>query len=179
MGPLSLLITSTWKSFLGNKRAPSTRWLILAFTSIVFIAAAWLSGHGVCEALVECLGPTTVEMMPLPEGCVQTNEAPAAQTMKIVEMQKNFYHLALQKVIVCRTPHRFPASEPDFSETAFSQAVRRSGCRYMSGVAVSGSSLDSEPMDLSATQLEVKCGADFSLRRASARQFRMSDRCPA
>ncbi len=94
--------------------------------TILIVAGLWIGGpFGATQALGEYLHPTTVEMMPLPDGCVPTNETPPANLMRIVEHQKNVYHLALQKVIVCRTARKFPHIEPDFTEAAFSKETRK------------------------------------------------------
>jgi hypothetical protein len=86
----------------------------------------WVSKpYGATQALGECLRPTTVEMMPLPDGCIQTHETPPVNLMRIVEYQRNFYHLALQTVVVCRTARRLPQSEPGFTEAAFSEEIRK------------------------------------------------------
>jgi hypothetical protein len=77
------------------------------------------------RTLGECIRPTTVEMMPLPKGCVPTTEAPPANLMRIVDRQEGFYRLTRQKLVVCTTASRLPSGEPDFSEAAFAEDVRR------------------------------------------------------
>jgi len=94
--------------------------------AMFLVVALWVGGPlGATQALGEYLRPTTVEMMPLPDGCVPVNEAPASNAVRIVEHQRNVYHLALQKVVVCRTARRFPHLEPDFTELAFSPETRK------------------------------------------------------
>ena len=63
--------------------------------------------------------------MPLPADCVPSNEAPSPEALRIVQCQKSFYRLALQEVVVCRTPRKFPNIEPDFTEQVFDQSTRR------------------------------------------------------
>jgi len=108
---------------------------------------------GVTQALGEYLWPTTVKLMPLPSDCVPTNEASSPEALRIVEYQRNFYRLSLQKMVVCRTPRKFPEMEPDFTEQAFDQNTRRRwlplyvGCcsyQYRRHVAVVIAQLDEE-----------------------------------
>lgn len=47
------------------------------------------------------------------------------RSLRIVQCQKSFYRLALQEVVVCRTPRKFPNIEPDFTEQVFDQSTRR------------------------------------------------------
>ena len=94
--------------------------------AILLAAALWTwVPNSVKHALSESLRPTTVEMMPLPDGCAVSNEAPPSNLMRIVEYQKTFYHLALQKVVVCRSAKRFTQAEPTFTEEAFGEDVRK------------------------------------------------------
>jgi len=97
--------------------------MVVALFAIIVL---WMSEpYGVTQALGDCVRPTTVTMMPLPEGCVQTSEVPPARLMQIVESQRAFYDLALQDVVVCRSPRRFPQDESAFLELAFSEEVRK------------------------------------------------------
>jgi len=100
--------------------------ILAAPPAVCLLVALWaMSVPGAPQALRECLRATTVEMMPLPEGCAPTDETPPASLMRVVEQQRDFYHLTLQRLILCRTPRRFPQSEPSFAETAFDAATRR------------------------------------------------------
>jgi hypothetical protein len=93
-----------------SRKAKLGLWATIA--AVLVIAMLWIGRlFDAAQALEEYLRPTTVEMMPLPEGCIQTNEAPPPDLMRIVENQENIYHLTLQKVVVCRSTHRFPAFE--------------------------------------------------------------------
>jgi hypothetical protein len=81
-------------------------------TVIVFSALVlWFVSPLDYRVLLEALRPTTVEMLPIPDGCVATDAAPPPTLMKVVEQQKSFYHLKLQKVVVCKTTTRL---SPDF-----------------------------------------------------------------
>jgi hypothetical protein len=66
------------------------------------------------QALGEYLRPTTIEGTYLPQGCTQTSETPPSDLMRIVENQESLYHLALQKVVVCRTTYRLLGFEQRF-----------------------------------------------------------------
>src|ERR1035441_8285576 len=89
-------------------------------------AVVWTSElRRVVRILGECLRPTTVEMMPLPKGCIPTTAAPPANLMWIVDSQESLYHLTRQKLVVCITALCLPRIEPDFSEAAFDQEVRK------------------------------------------------------
>ncbi len=103
------------------------KWVLLA-TALTVLAATvlWISTpYSAKQAVGECFRPTTLKMMPLPDGCVQTDETPPANLMRIVEYQRAFYHLTLQRVVVCRTSRRFPQSEPGFAHAAFSDEIRK------------------------------------------------------
>src|ERR1700722_2007229 len=76
------------------------------------------------QALADLAVPRTLEMMPLPEGCVVANEPPPPNLVRMVEYRRDFYRLTLQKMVVCKTPHRFPQSEPDFTNAAFGEEIR-------------------------------------------------------
>jgi hypothetical protein len=75
-----------------------------AFILMSVVSVSILGRHSV--VLRECFRPTTVEMVPLPTGCVQTMEAPPSDLVRLLNQQKDFYHLKLQKTIVCRTQTR-------------------------------------------------------------------------
>lgn len=85
---------------------------------------AWIP-NSIKQTLTDSLGPTTVEIMPLRDGCAVSNEVPPSGLMRIVEYQREFYHLTLQKVVVCRSAKRFTQAEPTFAEEAFSEDTRR------------------------------------------------------
>ena len=99
-------------------------WIALVMVTLGF-AFLWGGPFGVTQALGEYLWPTTVKLMPLPSDCVPSNEAPSPEALRIVEYQRSFYRLSLQKMVVCRTPRKFPEMEPDFTEQAFDQNTRR------------------------------------------------------
>jgi hypothetical protein len=102
-------------------------WAVCASISmVVVIAALWVGRHpGVTRGLSQYFNRTTVEMMPLHDGCNSTNDTPPASLMRIVREQEAFYHLTLQRVIVCRTAHSPPVFEPDFTGAVFSEQVRK------------------------------------------------------
>jgi len=70
--------------------------------------------------------PTTdvVELMPLPKGCRETEERPPAELMRIVELQRSYYHLVSQKAIACKVPYRVSMDEEQFRKQAFSEEIR-------------------------------------------------------
>jgi hypothetical protein len=107
-----------------SKKGRIGTWTAIATLFAIFVL--WISEpYGAMQALGECLRPTTLTMIPLPEGCEQTSEVPPANLMRIVEYQRAFYHLTLQRLVVCRSPRRYPQNEPTFSELAFSEKVRK------------------------------------------------------
>jgi len=79
---------------------------VAALAVVVAGATCILAPSSARRALGECLRPATVEAIPLPAGCIPTNEAPPARAMAIVETERSHYHLRLQKVLVCRTATR-------------------------------------------------------------------------
>ena len=89
------------------------------------LALLWGGSLGVTQAMGEYLWPTTVKLMPLPQDCVLSEEAPSPETLRIVEYQRSFYRLAIQKIVVCRTPRKLPTMEPDFTVQVFDQSTRR------------------------------------------------------
>lgn len=99
-------------------------WIALVIITLG-LALLWGGSLGVTQATGEYLWPTTVRLMPLPSDCVPSEEAPSPETLRIVEYQKSFYRLALQRIIVCRTPRKLPAMEPDFTDQVFDQSTRR------------------------------------------------------
>jgi hypothetical protein len=103
-----------------RRRAMLGLWAAIATMWFVFVlwAARLLD---VPQALVEYLRPTTVEAMYLPQGCIQTNETPPLDLMRIVEDQKNLYDLALQKVVVCRSARRLLGFERRFMGFRFGE----------------------------------------------------------
>ena len=42
-----------------------------------------------------------------------------------LERKCGFYQLALQEMVVCRTPRKLPNIEPDFTEQVFDQSTRK------------------------------------------------------
>lgn len=76
-------------------------------TITLYLALLWGGPLGVTPALGEYLWP------PLPEA------------LRIVEYQRSFYRLLLQKIVVCRTARVFPQTEPDFTEQVFDQNTRK------------------------------------------------------
>jgi hypothetical protein len=100
--------------------------LAVIFLVLVVVAVLWIvRPYGATQAVAEYFRSTTVQMMPLPEGCVPTNETPPSNLTRIVEDERRFYRLSLQKVIVCRSNRRFPQTEPDFTNAAFSEETRK------------------------------------------------------
>lgn len=82
--------------------------------SAMAIAAAWLVvARGTMHAILECMRPTSVVLLSLPDACVPTNEVPPARLTQIIEQQRDSYHLALQKVTVCRTNESARILAPD------------------------------------------------------------------
>lgn len=84
-------------------------------------------------ALVEYFRPTTVEMMPLPAGCVATSERPSIADMSDLPSEEKFYGLTVQMVSVCKLNHPLPQIEPDFSETVFSPETLRKWLQLYEG----------------------------------------------
>ena len=79
-------------------------WITLtAFLGVVF-ATLLLTPRFTAtrEALLECLRPTTVKLIPLPATCVPTDLAPPPDLLRIVEYQRRHYRLLVQQVVVCR-----------------------------------------------------------------------------
>jgi hypothetical protein len=52
-------------------------------------------------------------------------ETPSPEALRIVEYQRSFYRLALQEIVVCRTPRKLATMEPDFTEQVFDASTRR------------------------------------------------------
>ena len=103
-----------------------SRWVRIALVVITLgLALLWSGSIGVIQATGEYLWPTTVQLMPLPADCVPSNEAPSPEALRIVQYEKSFYQLALQEMVVCRTPRKLPNIEPDFTEQVFDQSTRR------------------------------------------------------
>ncbi len=90
---------------------------------IVLVAPVLLIGRlpNAAQAVAEYLRPTTVEGMVLPLGCAVTNEAPPQDLMRIVRDQENLHHLALQKVVVCRSSRRLLGLEQRFAGLPFGE----------------------------------------------------------
>ena len=85
------------------------------------VAVSWIGGLlDLPQALGEYVRPTTVEGGFLPKGCIQTNEISPPDLMRIVENQRNLYHLALQKVVVCKSSYRLLGFEARFVGLTFS-----------------------------------------------------------
>lgn len=78
----------------------------------------------VIQAVGEYLWPTTIKFMPLPSDCIPSNQSPSPEALRIVEYQRSFYQLSLQKIVVCRTPRKFPGTEPDFTDDVFDRNTR-------------------------------------------------------
>jgi hypothetical protein len=99
---------------------------LLGVGLVVSISVVWLSGSLVLtQALIDIVVPRAVKMMPLPEGCALANEPPPPSLMRMIGFQRDYYRLTLQNVVVCRTPHRFPLSEPDFTNAVFGEETRK------------------------------------------------------
>jgi|ERR1700733_13065645 hypothetical protein len=102
------------------------KWVWITLATVTLAIALIARGQlGITQALSEYSWPTTVELMPLPADCVPSNETPSSEALRIVEFQRSFYRLNFQKIAVCRTPHRFPEGEPDFTERVFDSRTRR------------------------------------------------------
>lgn len=103
-----------------------SKWLWIALVIITLGSVLlWCGSFGVTQAMGEYFWPTTVTMMPLPSDCVPTDEPPSSEALRIVQYEKSFYHLALQKIVVCRTPRKLPTMEPDFTDQVFDKSTRR------------------------------------------------------
>jgi hypothetical protein len=99
------------------------RVLVVTVAATAVVAMLLIDGlFGLAQALGEYFRPTTVEAMFQRQGCIETNEAPPPDLMRIVENQGNLYHLALQKVAVCRAAHRSPELERRFAGLPFAFA---------------------------------------------------------
>lgn len=101
---------------------------ILLAIALTIVAAGGVRISGLTaatRALREYFRPTVVKMMPLPKGCTPTDETPPANLMRIVEYQRNFYHLEMQKVIVCRTNNVLPQGGPEFLKEVFGDEIRK------------------------------------------------------
>ena len=92
-----------------RKTVPALIGLLL----VVFWFATPPAGKATVE---EAFGATTIEAPPPPEACVYSAGPPPAALMRVVEQQRSFYRLSLQRVIVCKTKDRLP---PDFSARRF------------------------------------------------------------
>jgi hypothetical protein len=100
--------------------------LILVVIGIaVIVLLAWFGRSFVAAQSIVDLASPQLQTMPLPEDCVAVDETSPASLLRIVEYERDFYHLTLQKVVVCKTPRRLPQSEPDFTNTFFDQETRR------------------------------------------------------
>jgi hypothetical protein len=79
-------------------------WDLLPIAGPIIFAFLWIGGpFGLTKALGDFPRPTRVEMNDsLPGGC-GTDEAPPAALMRIVEAQKDAYHLDFQKIAVCHS----------------------------------------------------------------------------
>jgi hypothetical protein len=104
------------------------QYILLLAAILLAVAAgflAWPSLTCVQLAMTEYLKPTTIEVIPLPEGCNETSEEAPERLMEIVKAQQTVYHLTLQNVVVCRTPQRLPTSGPSFTQKAFDVQVQK------------------------------------------------------
>jgi len=80
-----------------------SKWIWIALMIITLsLALLWGEPFGATQAMGEFLRPTTVELMPLPSDFVPSHEAPSPEALRIVEYQRSFYRLSLQKIAVCR-----------------------------------------------------------------------------
>jgi len=80
-------------------------WVARAATAALFPAAAlWIGGPlGATQALGEYLRPTAIQMPAFARSWLcSTGETPPAEVMKVVEAQREFYGLTLQRLAVCR-----------------------------------------------------------------------------
>lgn len=113
-----------------------SKWVWIALVTITVGLALLCGGRlGVTQAVGEYFWPTTVELMPIPPDCILSEEVPSPETLRIVEYQRSFYQLALQKIVVCRTPHRLPTIEPILLSKCSTRAHAENGCRCTSAVA--------------------------------------------
>lgn len=111
-------------------------------------------------AAIECLRPTTVEMLPLPEACVETNESPPPDLIRSVEAQRAFYELTLQKLVTCRT------TNPVVAVSMLSEELRQKWlplyvgcCSYQAGrhvVVVAGGFGDKGPVMVQAALIQSR-----------------------
>jgi len=93
--------------------------------AVLSITALWSAPS--CEAK-EAVGEyfrlTTVVTMPLSAGWRLTDRGPPPGLMQIVEDQRRFYHLKLQKVTVFRATGRVSFGDSDFDAQAFDEQTR-------------------------------------------------------
>ena len=101
-----------------------SKWIWIALTITLGAALLWGGPFGAIQAVGEYLWPTTIKFMPLPSDCIPSNESPSPEALRIVEYQRSFYQLSLQKIVVCRTPRKFPGTEPDFTDDVFDRNTR-------------------------------------------------------
>jgi len=92
----------------------AARWSLAWNVVIVMTALLWIGGpFGATQSLGEFLRPSTVRMMPIQAPCT-TGGSPPPSLIRIVDAQRNRYHLALQEVAVCTSVFDFTTDGVDF-----------------------------------------------------------------
>jgi|HubBroStandDraft_2_1064218.scaffolds.fasta_scaffold00974_3 hypothetical protein len=99
--------------------------LLVAGLTVSAVVVRFGGSFVATQALLDAATPKVLKMMPLPKDCIVADEPPPPGLMRMVEFQRGFYRLTLQKVVVCRTPRQLPQSEPDFTNVAFGEETRR------------------------------------------------------
>lgn len=97
----------------------------LAIAVLLIVALCCIAGPYTLLGVSECLRPTTVEIVRLPEGCIESNETALVELMKLVEQQRAWYGLTLQTVIVCKTPRPLGTGQPGLTDGVFDSATNR------------------------------------------------------
>jgi len=98
--------------------------IAIVATTLLGVFIVWMAGlFGTLQAVGEYLKPTVVDDLVPPPGCGQTGEAAPADLMRVVENQRNLYHLDLQKVVVCKSAQRMPALERRFAGLPFGEGA--------------------------------------------------------
>jgi hypothetical protein len=63
--------------------------------------------HALKQALLECIRPATVIMIPLPAECSPAQTGAPSYLLQIVRSQAAFYDLQLQTLVVCKMLRHF------------------------------------------------------------------------
>ena len=85
--------------------------------SALVVAVLWIGGPiGAAQGLGDYLRPTTAKPMPIWGTCT-TKEAPPPGMMQVVESERAFLHLTIEKLSVCRSA--FAVGQDDTDITRF------------------------------------------------------------